>query len=68
MDLVIQKAGKDNTIVILKRNNYTSRLNQILDDSLKCKRLHVEEGSAFHHMIHMEERIIDLLKSLNNQN
>ena len=28
----------------------------------------MEEGKAVNHIIHMEERIIDLLKSLKNQN
>ena len=42
--MVIQKADKGNTIVILNKNNYISRLNRILDDISKLKRFHVEEG------------------------
>ena len=43
-DMVIQEANKGNTIVILNKNDYISRLNRILDDISKLKRFHVEEG------------------------
>ena len=36
-DLVIQKAAKDNTIVILNKNDCISRLTCILDDTSKFK-------------------------------
>ena len=42
--MVIQKADKGNTIVILNKNDYISRLNRILDGISKLKRFHVEEG------------------------
>ena len=45
------KANRDNTIVILRINDYISRLNQILDDTLKFKRLHTEKGEALNHII-----------------
>ena len=45
-----------------------SRLNRILDDISKFKRLHLEEGKVLNHIIQMEQCIIDLLKSLKNQN
>ena len=66
-DLVMQKADKGNTIVILNKNDYISRHNQILDDTSKFKRLNLEEGKVLNHIIHMEQHIIDLLKSLKNQ-
>ena len=67
-DMVIQKADKGKTIMILIKNNYISRLNRILDDSSKFTRLHLEEGKVLNHIFHTEQRIIDLLKSLKNQN
>ena len=66
--MVIQKADKGNTIVILNKNDYISRLNRILDETSKFKRLHLEEGKILNHIIHTEQRIIDLFKSLKNQN
>lgn len=52
--------------MILLRNDYILRLNQFLDGIKKLKRL--EEDKALTHIIHMEELIIDLPKSLKNQN
>ena len=66
--MVIQKADKGNTIVILNKSNFISRLNRILDDTSKFKRFYLEEGKVLNHVIDMEQRIIDFLKSLKNQN
>ena len=66
--MVIQKADKGKTIMILIKNDYISRLNRILDDSSKFTRLHLEEGKVLNHIFHTEQRTIDLLKSLKNQN
>ena len=54
--------------MILNKNDYVSRLNRILDDASKFKRLHLEEDKVLNHIIHIEQRIIDLLISLKNQN
>ena len=36
-DLVVEKADKGNTIVILNKNDYILRFNQILEDTLNLK-------------------------------
>ena len=66
-DIVIQKADKGNKIVILNRSDYVSKLNKMLEDTSKFKRVNIEEGKALNHLIHMEERIIRLFKSLESQ-
>ena len=58
---------KGNKIVILNRSDYVSKLNKMLEDISKFKRVNIEEGKAMNHLIHMEERIIRLLKSLEGQ-
>ena len=58
---------KGNNVVILNRSDYISKLSKILEDTSKFKRVNVEEGKALNHLIHMEERIIRLLKSLEKQ-
>ena len=63
-DLVIQKADKGNNIIFLNRSDYISKLSKILEDICKFKRVNIEEGKALNYLIHMEERIIRLLKSL----
>ena len=66
-DLAIQKADEGNNIVALNRSDYISKLSKILEDTSKFKRVTIEEGKAVNHLIHMEERIIILLKSLEDQ-
>ena len=66
-DVVIQKADKGNNIVILNRSDYVSKLNQMLEDTSKFKRVNIEEGNTLNHLIHVEKRIIRLLKSLKGQ-
>ena len=62
------KANRDNTIMILHKNDFISRLNQILDNTSKFKRLHIEKREALNHLIYMEKRNIDLLKNSKHQN
>ena len=66
-DLAIQKADEGNNIVALNRSDYISKLSKILEDTSKFKRVTIEEGKAVDHLIHKEERIISLLKSLEDQ-
>ena len=66
-DLAIQKADEGNHIVVLNRSYYISKLSKIVEDTSKFKRVTVEEGKAVKHLIHMEERIICLNKSLEDQ-
>ena len=66
-DIVIQKADKDNNIVILNSSDYISKLSKILEDTSKFERVSIEEGKALNHLIHMKERIIRLLKSLKDE-
>ena len=62
-DIAIQKADKSNN-VILDRSDYICKQSKILEDTCKFKWVNVEEGKTLNHLIHMEERIIRLLKSL----
>ena len=66
-DFVIQKADKGNNIIVLNRNDYISKLSKILEDTSKFKRVNTEEGKSLNHLIHMEEWIIRLLKSLEDK-
>ena len=58
---------KVNNVVTLSRSDCISKLSKILEDTSKFKRVNVEEGKALNHLINMEERIISLLKSLEDQ-
>ena len=66
-DLAIQKEDKGNNDMVLNRSEYISKINKIYEDTSKFKRVNIEEGKALNHSIHIEERIIRLLKSLADQ-
>ena len=66
-DFVIQKTDKGSYVIILNRSDYISKLSKILENKSKFKWVNVEEGKALNHLIHMEEWIIHLLKSLDDQ-
>ena len=53
-DIVANKAGKGNSIVILNRNDYISKLNKILDVTSKFKRVNIEDVKALNHLINIE--------------
>ena len=63
-NLVIQKADKGNKIIVLNRSDYISKLIKILEDTSNFRIVNIEERKPLNHLIHMEERIIRLLKSL----
>ena len=43
-DIIIQKAGKGNSIVILDKSDYLKRMKEILSDIGKFKKLNVKPG------------------------
>ena len=47
--------------------DYIPKLSKILEDTSKFRIVNIEEGKALNHLIHMEERMIRLLKSLEDQ-
>ena len=54
-------------LIFISIYGYFSKLSKILEDTSKFKRVNIEEGKTLNHLTHMEERIIRLLKSLENQ-
>ena len=67
-DLVIQKADKGNIVVILNKNDYyISKMNVILKDFCKFQKLSTDQNKVLNHTVHMENRTIDVLKTLKNK-
>ena len=60
----IQKADKANNIVSFNRSDYISKGSKILEDTSQFRRVNIKERKALNHLVHMEERIIRFLKSL----
>ena len=63
-ELIIQKADKGNTVVILNRKDYISKIKLILADTSKFKKIQTDDSKVLNHLIHMESKIVELLKRL----
>ena len=63
-DIIVQKAGKGNTVVILNRKDYVCKMKNILNDSSKFRKAYIDHDKILNHLIHMENRVTDVLKNL----
>ena len=51
-------------MVILNKYDFISKMKMILSDSAKSQKLSIDQNKVLNHIVHMENRIIDALKSL----
>ena len=63
-ELIIQKADKGNTVVLLNRKDYISKMKLILADTSKFKKIRIDDSKVLNHLIQMENKIVELLKRL----
>ena len=66
-DLVIQKADKGNTVVILNKADYNLKMRNILSDASKFQKLSIDKNKVLNHIVSMEKRIIEVLKNLKDK-
>ena len=62
--MIIQKPHKGNTVILLNRKDCISKVKLILADSSKFAKIEIEDSKALNHLIHMENKIVELLKKL----
>ena len=62
---IIQKADKGNTVVILNRKD--CKMKNILNDSSKFHKVYIDHDKILNHLIHMENRVTDVLKNLRDK-
>ena len=67
-NLVIQRVGKGNTIVILDKDSYLKSVETLLKDSSKFKKIPVAPDKDLNYIINSEKRVTDLLQKLQNKN
>jgi putative heme iron utilization protein len=63
-DLVIQKSDKGNSVVILNKNDYISKVKDLLSDSTKFKVVNIKSGKEIRHIINQEARFQKVLSKL----
>ena len=64
---MVQEGDKDNTVVILNRKDYVCKMKNILNDSSKFYKVHIGHDEILNYLIHMEERVTDVLKNLRDE-
>ena len=60
-NIVIQKADKGNTVVILDKCSYISAIEEILNDNSKFSKLDIPAGKEINHIVNLEKRITSAL-------
>ena len=53
IELIIQKADKGNTVVLLNRKNYISKMKMTLVDNSKFNKIQIDDGKVGHNVIRM---------------
>ena len=65
-DIIIQKADKGNTVVIVDKNTYVDKMNSILKDTSKFQELKIEPGKELNYIVSLEKKLRDVYKLLLN--
>ena len=60
--MIIQKADQGNAVVLLNRKDCISKMKLILADTSKFKTIQIDYNKVLNHLIHMENKIVKLLK------
>ena len=66
-DIIIEKADKGNTVVILNRKDYVCKMKNILNDISKFHKDYIDHDKILNHLIDMEKRVTDVLKNLRDK-
>ena len=61
-NFVIQKADKGNTVVIINKNDYTTKIKDILSDSTKFKKLKFGDNKQLNFLINSEKKLKYIIK------
>ena len=66
-DIVIQKADKGNTVVILDKCSYISAIEEILNDNSRFSKLGIPNGKEINHIVNLEKKITSELRLLKDK-
>ena len=66
-DIIIQKADKGNAVVILDKESYTEKMNELLSDSSKFESLEIPPDKYLNFLINSHDKIKNILKSLHDK-
>ena len=63
-DIIIQKADKGNTIVIIDKDAYKKKMKAIISDCSKFEKLGIQEEKHLNFILNKEKRLREIIKSL----
>ena len=66
-DIVIQKADKRNTVVILDKESYIEKMKELLCDTSKFERLEIPPDKYLNFAINSQDKIKSILKSVHDK-
>ena len=66
-DIVIQKADKGNTVVILDKCSYISAIEETLSDNFKFSKFDFPAGKEINHIVNFEKKITSELKLIKDK-
>ena len=61
-DIILQKADKGNSVVLVNKADYTKRMKELLSDASKFKEITVEPGKEINLLLQHEGKLIEFLK------
>ena len=61
-DIILQKADKGNSVVLVNKADYTKRMKELLSDASKFKEITVEPGKEINLLLQNEGKLIEFLK------
>lgn len=62
--IIVQKSDKGNSVVILNKADYVKRMNELLNDTSKFKKVKVKQGNDYNYIINQQLRITKMLHKL----
>ncbi len=66
-DLIIHKADKGNSVVLLDKNDYVRKMGSILDDPSKFRPFRMQQGKELNEILKCEKKVKSVLKSIFNK-
>ena len=67
-DVVIQKSDKGNSVVVVNRQDYLNRMQEMVDDVSKFEEVRVDEGKDYNFMTKQTKEVNELLTELLKKN
>ena len=63
-DIIIQKADKGNTIVVIDKDAYKKKMKAIISDRTKFEKLDIQEEKHLNFILNKEKRLREIIKPI----